>query len=51
MTEIGSKPVSFEARLVSGAIAPPTLTLLQRRRWNHYAAMTANRKDIGQIRR
>jgi len=45
MTEIGSKAVSFEARLVSGAIAAP----LQRR--SHYAAMTANRKDIGQIRR
>ncbi len=25
MTEIGSKAVSFEARSVSGAIAPPTL--------------------------
>jgi hypothetical protein len=25
MTEIGSKAVYFEARLVSGAIAPPTL--------------------------
>jgi hypothetical protein len=49
MTEIGSKAVSFEARLVSGAIAPPTLRCSGS--GAYYAAMTASRKDIGQIRR
>jgi hypothetical protein len=51
MTEIGSKAVCFEARLVSGAIAAPTLRRYSGGGGSQHAAMTANRKDIGQIRR